>query len=368
MSEFPKVVILDAYRRDNAGDGLLVDETARLVREALPGARVSLVSMDPSSFSEFSTGLHPIGGASKGTTFGGLIARAVTRRAHPDVAKAVLQADVAVAVGGGYIRAENVTAGLKSFLSHMVQAPVRSTAGTPFIYLPQSIGPLPARFVPFGVRRLRRAELVCVRDDRSLAELSSRGVPASRFPDLAILSMADTPITPRTSSAGSKPVLVARALRGNDKKYRASLQRLRELVDFDIAVQSSGAGNNDPSFYRSMGWAASAPRLLDLIESSTPPSAVVSVRLHGSLQSILAGVPSVHLSYERKGWGAYDDLGIADYVHHAWQFDPYRVADQVQAVIADAESYWMQVNRRTVEFGEMRRSLVAAIRIAATRS
>jgi polysaccharide pyruvyl transferase WcaK-like protein len=368
VSDAPRVVILDAYRRDNAGDGLLVDETARIIREALPGAKITLISMDPSSFAEFPDGLHPIGGASKGVTFAGLLARALTRRAHPDVISAVTEAEVAIAVGGGYIRAESLTAGLKSFLSHMVQTPTRTTARTPHFYLPQSIGPLPARPIPFGVGRLRNAALVCVRDDRSLAELSSRGVSASRLPDLAILSMADKPIVPLVPAASPRPVLVARALRGNDKRYRASLQKLRDLADFDIAIQSSGAGNNDPQFYGSMGWAGPTPRLLDLVNSSTPPSAVVSVRLHGSLQSILAGVPSVHLSYERKGWGAYDDLGIADYVHHAWRFDPYRVADQVEELIADAGSYWAQVNRRTAEFGEMRRSLINAIRDAAHRS
>ena len=73
---------------------------------------------------------------------------------------------------------------------------------------------------------------------------------------------------------------------------------------------------------------------------------VVSVRLHGALQAVLAGVPAVHLGYERKSWGAYEDLGLGEYVHDARRFDPASVAAQVRALQADPTPFWSAVAAR----------------------
>src|SRR5690606_35853568 len=165
--------------------------------------------------------------------------------------------------------------------------------------------PLPP--VPFRsiAQRLRNARIVYVRDDRSQQELRSVGVVAARMPDLAVLSLATSLPAPLL---GNGPVgLVARALDGKDRSYRARMLKLHQLLQPEILVQSRGRGNDDPTFYRSLGWNAEHRSMLDAVSGPAAPAAVVSVRLHGSLQAILAGVPSVHLSYERKGWGAYED-------------------------------------------------------------
>ncbi len=356
-----KVVLLNAYRRSNAGDGLLVDEAAALAREALGDVDLTLVSMDPGGFDDYPEGLHPISGGRGIMTRSGILARAVTRRAHRDVVDAVEQADVAIAVGGGYLRAATVSGALKSYLSHVVQIP-RRRPETPHIYLPQSIGPLPPAPFRSVAQRLRHARIVYVRDDRSQQELRSVGVAAARMPDLAVLSLAKA--LPAPLLGGGPVGLVARALDGKDRGYRARMLKLHQLLRPEILVQSRGRGNDDPTFYRSLGWNAEHRSLLDALRGSAPPAAVVSVRLHGSLQSILAGVPSVHLSYERKGWGAYEDLGLSEFVHHAWTFDPERVAAQVRELKGDATRFWRSVAASTPHLAAARAEIVEEIRRA----
>lgn len=354
-----RAVILNAYRRSNAGDGLLVDEAAALVREAFPGIEITLVSMEPESFPEHPGGLHPIAGTASEMRTIDLLARLLTGRAHRAVVDAVDAADIAVAVGGGYFRGDHVSAAIKSYLSHVVQAPSRSTR-TPHVYLPQSIGPIPPKAVPFGLWRLRRAHTVFVRDDRSFTELGRYGVRSVRMPDLAAISIGtDAPVV---REGGGRAALVARSLKGREDGYQQRLRSLRESLNPEILVQSSGAGNDDPTFYDRMGWGADHRRLLDALKSEDAPGVVVSVRLHGSLQSILAGVPSIHLSYERKGWGAYEDLGIAPYVHNAWTFDPDTVVSQVRELSADPASYWARIAERRPRLAEARAHIVSTLR------
>lgn len=366
MSHEKRAVILDAYRRSNAGDGLLVDEAIKLVREAVPGIDVRLISMDPSGFPEYPNGLHPVSGTRGRMTPWDLLLRLATGRPHPDVSRAINEADVAVAVGGGYLRADGISAALKSYLSHMVQAPT-SRGRTPYVYLPQSIGPLPPRWAPYGVWRLKRAGTIFVRDDRSAAELSRFGVSTVRMPDLAVVALATNPDRARRDAAHKGVGLVARAIEVRGGAYRSRLEELHRLLDPEILVQSEGAGNDDPSFYRSLGWHGTHRGLVSAVNSSSTPAVVVSVRLHGALQSILSGVPSVHLSYERKGWGAYEDLGLSDFVHNAWTFDPARVAVQVQDLSRDPSSYWARVDERLPRIRGERARIIEAIHDAAQR-
>lgn len=354
-----KVVLLHAYRRSNSGDGLLVDAAAQMVREALPGARIRLISLEPGSFPEYPGGLHPLGGERGSMTVGGLLRSGLLRRPHPLVEEEIRSAALAVAVGGGYMRMGTFSEGLKTVLAHIAQTP-QSRIETPYIYLPQSIGPFPSS-VPVGIRRLRRAREVFVRDDRSREELQAVGVTSERVPDLAVMRLASEGIVSQQPTAEGTG-LIARSLTGRSDSYHPRLRRLVADLKPELLVQSRGAGNDDPAFYSSMGWTGDHRSARDALHGSRKPKVVVSVRLHGALQSILAGVPAVHLSYERKGWGAYEDIGISPYVHNAWTFDPDLVASQVRELAEDATSYWDAISAELPRVEAARNRVIAAIR------
>ncbi|MCJ1694919.1 polysaccharide pyruvyl transferase family protein [Rathayibacter caricis] len=369
-----KIVLIHAYSRTNSGDGLLVDEAAALVREAHPSAEIALVALDPDSFSqdEYASIVHPITGGPQSvgsvkTLTGGL--RHLLLRSRPQgVQRLIDAADLVVAVGGGYLRAKHATEAAKTLLAHRLQLPNRND-GTPFIYLPQSIGPFTPGTRMLFVKSLRLAVKVVVRDDRS-NQLLRGGANVVRAPDMALLGLPDEwrrdeVVEP---SEDGTVGLVARALTATSprtRRYRRAIAGLH-ASGMEYLIQANARGNNDTDFYRSLGFQGEARLLRDSVRygSADRPRVVVSVRLHGSLQTIRSGVPSVHLSYERKGWGAYDDLGISRFVHNAFDFDPELVRRQVEELRSDPSEYWAAVSASIGSLREQRAGLVTLLRSA----
>lgn len=365
MNRPPRIVIANAYSRTNSGDGLLVDESARLALEAFPSAELSLIAMAPSSFPEYPHALNPVSGPSEDMPWHRVARVFLTRLPHPAVRDLLRDADLVLAVGGGYLRANTPVAALKSLISHASQAPRREAP--PYIYLPQSIGPLPPRGLHTSFERLKRAERVYVRDDRSLAECLQHGFPAVRAPDLAVMAIADrwsgTSLDDQNRSRPARIGLVARSL-PDRHGYVDKVRHLAALPGVELLVQSAGRGNDDPSFYESIGRPGPHRTLKEALASADRPDVTISVRMHGALESILAGVPSVHLSYERKGWGAFEDLGVGEYVHHAWRFDGDDVMGQALEIADRPDAFWKQIEASIPRLRVARGALTRAIRDA----
>jgi len=368
-----KVTLIHAYSTTNSGDGLLVEEAVEIVREAHPEAAITLVAIDPDSFqaSRFADVIHPLTGRSGGigsleTLARGALAILLGRRAE-GYRVAVQEADLVVAVGGGYLRGKAPVEALKMVLAHVAQMPV--TADTvPFVYLPQSIGPLNVGTLPIVSRRLRMAKAVVVRDDRSVEELSTLD-NVHRAPDMALLGLPAEWDPQSTVPAGhGGPIgLVARELtssRARVKQYRERIDALAASEGVELLAQATARGNNDPEFYESLGRRGPFRTLREVVApgASARPDVVVSVRLHGSIQTIRSGVPSVHLSYERKGFGAYADLGIDEFVHNVFDFDPVKVMAQVESLREDPSRYWAAVGASVSRLSAHRSELVALLR------
>ena len=90
----------------------------------------------------------------------------------------------------------------------------------------------------------------------------------------------------------------------------------------------------------------------------------MSVRLHGALESLLHGVTAFHLCYERKGFGAYSDLGIPGWVANAADFDASTVVEQLFAPQA-LPSFWEATQDALAYVGAQRVALVESLRRAA---
>lgn len=347
------IAIVHAYSRVNAGDGLLVDLTLqRLARTGIGPDECTVVAMDPASFTDLPS-VVKLGTAGRAvdreTAVAALRGLGVAGSAvHPKAAlgaaaRTFAAADGFVSVGGGYLRAGNRVNAVGTAINHLPQLVAVARSGRPSIYLPQSVGPL-AGPVGRAVRAtLRRVGQVHVRDDRSVAELGD-APNVHRTPDLAVLDVADqlSGLAPRDASG--VPIIVARAL--NDApEYASRLHALaRDLDKVSWGVQAEGSvAKSDRTFYDTLGVPPDG-RVGELLAGT--PGPVVSVRLHGALQSILSGVPAVHLGYERKSWGAYEDLGLSDWVHSARRFDPELVASQVRALQADPEPFWKAIHTR----------------------
>jgi polysaccharide pyruvyl transferase WcaK-like protein len=340
--------ILHVYSRSNSGDGLLVDLTLeRLARCGVDRDDVVLVALDPDSFSEVPRRAG-IGTRGRGLDWdlvpaagraGALLAAAATRRPLGAVAHDLAQCDALVAVGGGYLRAVDVTSSIGTALNHLPQLAAAARSPVRSLYLPQSIGPL---LGPVGaaVRRwLGSIDAVCVRDPWSFRDVGGRdGV--HRIPDLAVLDMAERAAAIVRVPRGGRVGFVARQLGHGDGYERAVSGVADELGDRAVwAVQTAGdRTKSDAVYYERLGVAAGGG-LVELL-AAQELSVVVSVRLHGALMAIAAGVPAIHLAYDRKGPGAFADLGLDEWCLDVRHLDRASLRAAVDALAGDAGPYW----------------------------
>lgn len=351
------ILLMHAYSRNNSGDGLLVDLALKLIADAFgKDMPVTVVASDAESFPDLSHVLQVPGPSEKtavakvlkvlGNTTVMLSGAMTGKMNFMDLNKLLPQTTLIVGVGGAYLRAGSVKEGLITTAVQLPQLMWAVRTGKPTFYLPQSIGPLKEPFGTLLRSQLKHLNHLSVRDDRTKEELGSQ-INAHRCPDMALLEIGQKVPSKTDGKPFSKVYLVARELNRSPEicqAYRQKLQRLRELIPHaEPVVQSRGRGNNDVAFYESMGWGTCRDVKTALKEDG--PGVMISVRLHGALEAMLQGCPTVHLTYERKGFGAYDDLGIRPYLHTAAGFDPEVVAAQVKELAAGAP-FWSLIAKK----------------------
>jgi hypothetical protein len=196
--------------------------------------------------------------------------------------------------------------------------------------------------------------------ERDLAALSN----ARRVPDLAVLDLAEgAGVPPGTPSAG-RVAFVARQVRHAPGYEGAVVAVARALGDRAVwAVQAEGdATKSDGVHYQGIGVEGSG-RLADVLGRGDV-SVVVSVRLHGALMALGAGVPAVHLAYDRKGPAAFADLGLDEWCLDVRTVDRDRLAAAVDTLAADPGPYWQQLRDRAAGLQQASRALDDLIRAA----
>ncbi len=344
------IAVVHAYSDVNLGDRLLVELTvARLARLGLTADDLTIVALDPHSFDGLGrvVGFGTAGRAVSpdvavaGLRSAGTLAATTLGRPLGAAGAVFAEADGFVGVGGGYLRAGTPVEQVGVLINHVPQLHAAGRSSAPACYLPQSIGPLNGPVGSLLRRSLRSIDKVWLRDDTSIAEVDLPN--CERMPDLAVLDVADTGVNP--AEVSDTILLVARELGPDRPDYLAKLRSLADRLGDSArwAVQAEGATEkSDAQFYRTLGVDAVGGTSAAL--TSERPAVVVSVRLHGSIMSIAAGHPTIHLSYQRKGWAAMADLGLSEWCHDAGTFDPAVVAEQAEAIRTDPSRYWAQVD------------------------
>jgi polysaccharide pyruvyl transferase WcaK-like protein len=320
----PRAIILHGYSAANLGDGLLIDEAVRLIREALGASTdITILANHPASFE--GSGLRVIDSGLSRRGYG---------RDYLSTLRRLGAYDLVVGVGGGYLRFGHPTEAAKAFLVHGPQLAAAAFLARSAVYLPQSIGPLrlgsrrPLRFL------LRRVGAVMVRDDRSVAELDLPNV--ARYPDLAIALLAERAAGPRGRACSPVPVLSVRPVDGRIPEPVRTLAT--SLGEFDGYVQSTAGSNDDRAAMLSLAPGRVLSREELLADRTAQPRVVIAVRLHAALMALAAGHYVVHLAYERKGFAAFADLGLGDYVHNVRSFTPGAALEQARTLLTDAEA------------------------------
>lgn len=350
------MLILHAYSAANLGDGLLVSESIAAVREAFGAdAAITVCASYPASFDI--PDVKFVDAKPNRTGY---------RREYIRMLFRVNSFDVLIGVGGGYLRAGSFLEATKVLLVHGPQLLTAVISKKSVAYLPQSVGPLRGGSGPLIRAILRRAKVVYLRDDRSMQELDIAN--AVRTSDMAILT-ADVSSTRDSNTAPDVvPVLSVRPIGGEVPPLVQSLAH--SLKKFDGYVQSDAGANRDRTTMVELG-----PRaILSQVEllghgPDGERRVVVAVRLHAALMALRAGHLVIHLAYERKGFGAFQDLGLQEYVHNVNMFEPARVQEQVRTLVesVDARSrYDAAVVQTFTEASVSYRALIKTLSCLAT--
>jgi polysaccharide pyruvyl transferase WcaK-like protein len=373
----PVLLIQNAYSRSNSGDGLLVDLTLAIIRDAIDTDDYSTVVLanDSDSFRDLPNVIQVP-----------CVSRSFVQRSYFSIErllavfafavfggkfryrvldKSLGFPSIIVGVGGGYMRGAGRLEALKCLINNTSQLLWASGTGAPFVYFPQSIGPFRYRWHrSLVLRGLRKAKGVCCRDDRTYAELDLDN--KLRMPDLAVMELArKMESSERRAAVVSRAVLLVcrdlncSAERRND--YVGCLRQLQEMYGMEVVLQSTGRGNNDQEFCQQVFRKRKFRALQEALRDGAA-YLVVSVRLHGAMEALLSGHPAYHLSYERKGFGAFGDLGLSDYVENVYGASPEKVCKGIESILADEDSYWFKVETRVPEILRHRKRLVELTR------
>jgi hypothetical protein len=204
---------------------------------------------------------------------------------------------------------------------------------------------------------LGRVERVFARDDKTMVEVA--GARPRRSPDMGLSAPGWRALRP--GPPVGVPVVSVRRLRG---RLPGPVKRLvGELGVCDGFVQSAVRRNDDRAVVASLG----PRRVLSRAElaGDGPPRVVVAMRLHAAVAALAAGHFAVHLAYERKGFGAFGDLGLADWVFPASRLDVDEVAGRVRDLLVDdavRAPYARRVAEARTRFAAARAELVEEVR------
>jgi hypothetical protein len=251
----------------------------------------------------------------------------------------------AIGIGGGYLRCTGPVHELVFRAHHLPQLRLVARMGRRGAYLPVSVGPFRRGLGRLVRRQLSAAGWVATRDDRSARFLAGWS-GGWRVPDLAACRIGvDRP----SLDAGEPGVVgvVLRSLPRSDLGFAAVSMLEEQGLKVRFGVQSNaGRTNDDRQLYAARGVLEGADEFGHLLTSSPRPSVVVAGRLHAALDAIAAGIPTIHIGYERKSAGAFGDLGLGDYVIDAWTGHPGQLVSLVAGLATDPGPYWDRLSSR----------------------
>jgi polysaccharide pyruvyl transferase CsaB len=293
-----RVLVAGWIGSTNLGDELVFAGLCRLLDDR--GVQVAAISTDPDA----TRAAHGVGAVS-----------------HTDLVgldRAVRQADAVVLGGGGLLQDDTSPFNLPYHLSRVGLARLRRT---PYAGIGLGAGGLSTRLGRAQVRRaLRGAVAVSVRDEPSRGLLADIGVPDIRV--TADLAFALDPVEAATRPPDDRLVVCLRPWGGSGTRLPAALRgdatpdaHVGALATaLDRAAAETGLAvrfvalqhDRDDAFHRRVAERMTAtctfatPSLDGLLEEVAQASAVVSMRYHGGIASVLASRPVVLVGYASK--------------------------------------------------------------------
>jgi colanic acid/amylovoran biosynthesis protein len=414
-----KVMVVNAYVRENAGDAALLSVLLDQLESAFPGCDICVSSMeDPRVRNDF-YGHTNIGSIRRYTgdeqlprlcRIGRKVliaavgptwfrsARAAWRRCArflPSEARAEVQAvessDLIVSLGGGYLSGTK-SLGSRLHLSYsLLPVVLGQRLGKPVVFAPQSFGPWgSARQARRVGRCLSRARLVLAREDGSLDVLKEMGTKSSvmgRAVDSAFSFGAPAQNWRQRLALDVDEVLVGiTARKWLDPERQSRYERaLASVIDQIQAapgqrailipqVMSAYQSDDDrivntriAAYCRAdrqplllAGWSSH----YELKALYKELDCLIGTRLHSVIFSLTSYVPSIAIGYEHKTLGVMHDLGLERWFLRIEDVTEARLTDLVQRLMHSRASYLLHLKEVLPPYMERANEVSALIKQA----
>lgn len=299
------MVVSGYYGFGNAGDEIILGVLLR----ALDGHSVTVLSADPAA-TRRDHGVH-----------------AVPRAAPLGVLRALAGCDLLVSGGGGLLQDATGPGSVPYYLGVIAAARL---LGRPFMVYAQGVGPLRAGWARAGLRLLRGAAAVTVRDAESAEYLARAGVRGVEVTADAVLALppgaGQKGVPPELREVGVADGETVVAIAPRPHPHPGLVAALASAAD-DLAARLPArvvlVPMQFPEDTRACAAVAAAMRarpvlLARRIAAGRYPAvfagfhAVIGMRLHALILAALARRPAVGLSYDPKIQAFLRGLGRAD--------------------------------------------------------
>jgi colanic acid/amylovoran biosynthesis protein len=415
MSTQPKVLIVGAYVRENAGDAALLRALLAQVERAFPGCVVKISGMEDARVHPHFHGVPNLGSMRRYVHEGvpqlrraarkalvatvglvwfvgsarwyGLIAKLLPAEVREELS-GIEEADLLVSlVGAGpYLQGASQPGLGTGIVYQMLPLVLAQRLGKPVVFTPQSYGPFGSGtgwWTRLVTQTLGRARLVLVREDISLAELDKLALPpgiAQRSVDLAFtLDMTVRPVGNRTwrsiHGISEDETLVGLTVRrclpeAEQERYEAELadfvDRVHEIpghrvVLFPLATGIDGR-DDDRVVCRAVASRCRGERrpiLLDTDDGYRCATSFVAeldyligTRFHSVIFALTVYIPCIAIEYEHKTRGIMRDLGLEEWVIQAREVSAAGLVDLLVRLETHRLEYLARLGRILPTYAE----------------
>lgn len=416
-----RIVIVNAFERGNRGDAALLSAMIAQAREAYPESDIGICGFEsPAVHAEFD-GARNLGSMRRYTAEEGIgrinrisrkllvasvaaavavglgrpLARGAGRLLPAEVGAeltALARADVVISLGGGYLRGGPDFPSDLSVAFLLLPLWISQRLRVPVVSAPQSYGPFPTRFQRWAARTvLSRNTVVSSREGISTQMLEELGVPRrivrqdvdSAF---AFSGGSDRPWRRELGLADGEMMVLMTARQylkpAAQAAYEEALAKTilhilngdeRTRVVLAPQVTCAFQEDDDRIVSRRIAQLAAHPRLLlvdddtishhDIMALYSAADFMVGTRFHSVIFSLLAHVPCIAVSYERKGRGIMRDLGLEKWVIDMADVDAERLIALVDDLMAEP-SYRSQLETAIPAYRSRAQQFVDVLRAA----
>lgn len=390
-----KLLVVNAYVRENGGDAALLSVLLTQLRQAYPQAELLIAGMEGPADRPHFEGVSNIGSVRHYTSIESLslphrmlrkvlsiivgqlwfvgpqklwfeLQSFLPKEVRAEVA-AIRNADAIIALGGGYLNGKNNIGGDLNVYYLLLPARLAERLGKPVIFAPQSYGPFGnARQARWARHTLNKTDFIMVREQTSMDLLTRLGVRAELLhktvdsgfaftvPDQPTV-LAELGIPASTTIVGitARQWLPAARQMAYEKALAATIDYIQTTHNMRVVlipqVTSAFQADDDRIVEKRIASycnKAKPPIVVDVMIGHKTLKALygqldylIGTRFHSVIFGLTSRVPAVAIEYEHKTGGIMHDLQLDQWVRKISDVTADDLQQLFDALVAHRHDY-----------------------------